>query len=160
MDQTRIDAVSEELMPLHPFEWQFVNRGPKFGVVSTYMVNRRVIEPGVDEVSVNFEPLFYRTVNLITRKTLELYTHPDLSADAAQVLAEHYSEQYVIDDGINSMFQFVDEVVHNVTVEYGVTICVLDKHDKFGQVVHYQDIDELTMSDGTTINTVNWVPID
>jgi hypothetical protein len=159
MDQTRIDAVTQELMDIKPFEWQFVNRGPKFGVVSTYMVNRRVVAPGVDDVSAKFEPLFYRTVDLITRETIELYKHPSLSADAYIVLAEHYNEKYVINDGINSMFQFVDEVIQNVEVKSGVTMCTLEKHEKFGQVVHYQDIDELRMTDGTTIDTVSWAPI-
>lgn len=135
-----IEALTAELKPMNPFERLCVGKlGEDRAYCATYVITMRV---GNSAYLNDAHPLFYRTVNLKTGETVEMFAHPELSVDAQQVLANHYSEDYVRTDGLCMMIEFC-EYSHEY-VENGKS--TMDTHEKFGKNIYYADIDELRVS--------------
>lgn len=143
MQEQNLAALTDELKPMNLFEWLWVG---KIGnaLCATYVVNSRE----GDDVDLNRELIFYRTVDVRTGHEVELYAHPKLSAGVVQAFYEHYSVQYVRDDGLEQMWQFgVDAHMH--VTEPGKA--PMDSHPKFGMSFHYADVGELHLNDGSAV---------
>lgn len=143
-----LEAIAAELKPISPFEWLCVGKlGDDHTLCATYVITMRL---GDHAYLNDVAPLFYRTVNLKTGKTVKMFAHPELSVEAQQLLAHHYSEDYVHSDGLCMMVEFCD--YSHEYVENGKS--TMGTHEEFGKNIYYADVDELRAPGGEYVSLI------
>ena len=146
MNQSTINAVSAEIKYMTPFEWLCVGKPSNaHDNHATVMINQR----DGDIIDIAFEPIFYRTIDLRTQRTVDLFIHPKLSVDAGLALAEHYSEQQVLYSALMQLREFVTSHHRHVNAN-GESIMPMS--ERFGKNIYHTDVEELRLAGDQFIN--------
>lgn len=145
MDQTTLDAIGTELKHFSPFEWLCVTKNERHDVIATYMMNQRAGHIA----HIEFEPVFYRSINLRTQETVTVFVHPELSVETAAALMNHYSERYVLSDALTQLQEFASE--HHMYLNDDGT-SNMPTHEKFGKNVYHADLGQLNLPCNQFVN--------
>lgn len=137
MHIAQIERAREQLLTIiRPFHTLYVKKAKTGGgVIATYVVTSQ--EPGRNI-------LYYKSVNLKTGELVDEGDNLGTNLDAVAALSEHFSVDYIIDDGFALM--------QEMCADHGnYSQGSMPKSAVFGQCIYYADLEELHLKDDSYI---------